>query len=186
MQSLSGRQTLKFPHCVFPIRLPRSVVQQCMYFHSCFWNTQLSNSLILQFIVNKTMDNNHPNKESLELFLHRAAIITHCMCYFNSAINPIIYYFMSAQFKVCCTLLITLRFGILLCSRFYQNVKFWFTLWENIRFNLPLSFYVKSLFAILNYQKQLFCQFHWRWILILWNFTLLVAWIFTKMKILTF
>ena len=25
MQSLSGRQTLKFPHCVFPIRLPRSV-----------------------------------------------------------------------------------------------------------------------------------------------------------------
>ena len=101
------------------------------------------------------MDNNHPNKESLELFLHRAAIITHCMCYFNSAINPIIYYFMSAQFKVCCTLLITLRFGILLCSRFYQNVKFWFTLWENIRFNLPLSFYVKSLFAILNYFTEL-------------------------------
>ena len=33
-------------------------------------------------------------------FFQRAAIITHCMCYFNSAINPVIYYFMSAQFKV--------------------------------------------------------------------------------------
>ena len=33
-------------------------------------------------------------------FFQKAAIIQHCMCYFNSAINPIIYYFMSAQFKV--------------------------------------------------------------------------------------
>ena len=32
-------------------------------------------------------------------FFHRIAILNHFMCYFNSAINPIIYYFMSAQFK---------------------------------------------------------------------------------------
>ena len=40
-----------------------------------------------------------------------AGIVTHCMCYFNSAINPVIYYFMSAQFKVgCCSwLLIDLK-----------------------------------------------------------------------------
>ena len=27
-QNLSGRKILKFPHCVFPIRLPRSVIKQ--------------------------------------------------------------------------------------------------------------------------------------------------------------
>ena len=52
-----------------------------------------------QFIVDKTVEA-ESTKENWILFFQTAAIITHCMCYFNSAINPIIYYFMSAQFKV--------------------------------------------------------------------------------------
>ena len=58
-----------------------------------------------QFIVDKTVHEESDAKENWTLFFQTSAIITHCLCYFNSAINPIIYYFMSAQFKVissCC------------------------------------------------------------------------------------
>ena len=40
-----------------------------------------------------------PEKEVLGKLLLPAAVITHALCYLNSAVNPIIYYFMSAQFK---------------------------------------------------------------------------------------
>jgi hypothetical protein len=53
-----------------------------------------------QFIVNNTMTTDSKAHEQVNHILMYAGIITHCMCYFNSAINPIIYYFMSAQFKV--------------------------------------------------------------------------------------
>ena len=53
-----------------------------------------------QFIVDKTVHEESDAKENWTLFFQTSAIITHCLCYFNSAINPIIYYFMSAQFKV--------------------------------------------------------------------------------------
>ncbi len=53
-----------------------------------------------QFFVNKYMEKDTPAQERISQILMYAGIITHCMCYFNSAINPIIYYFMSAQFKV--------------------------------------------------------------------------------------
>lgn len=46
------------------------------------------------------MDKDSIAYEKFNNVLMYAGIITHCMCYFNSAINPIIYYFMSAQFKV--------------------------------------------------------------------------------------
>ena len=52
-----------------------------------------------QFIVDKTVED-EGTLEKFHLFFQTSAIITHCLCYFNSAINPIIYYFMSAQFKV--------------------------------------------------------------------------------------
>merc|ERR1711860_405457 len=55
---------------------------------------------VLQFIVDKTVHEESDAKENWTLFFQTSAIITHCLCYFNSAINPIIYYFMSAQFKV--------------------------------------------------------------------------------------
>lgn len=58
-----------------------------------------------QFIVDKTVAKESPTGEKWTTFFQTSAIITHCLCYFNSAINPIIYYFMSAQFKVissCC------------------------------------------------------------------------------------
>jgi len=54
---------------------------------------------VLQFIVDKTVHEESDAKENWTLFFQTSAIITHCLCYFNSAINPIIYYFMSAQFK---------------------------------------------------------------------------------------
>lgn len=53
---------------------------------------------VLQFIVDKTVED-EGTLEKWTLFFQTSAIITHCLCYFNSAINPIIYYFMSAQFK---------------------------------------------------------------------------------------
>ncbi len=46
------------------------------------------------------MEKDTPAQERISQILMYAGILTHCMCYFNSAINPIIYYFMSAQFKV--------------------------------------------------------------------------------------
>jgi len=46
---------------------------------------------VLQYLVG--------HNEHMVQFFHRIAILNHFMCYFNSAINPIIYYFMSAQFK---------------------------------------------------------------------------------------
>ena len=55
---------------------------------------------ISQFFVRQTMDKDSIAYEKFNNVLMYAGIITHCMCYFNSAINPIIYYFMSAQFKV--------------------------------------------------------------------------------------
>lgn len=54
---------------------------------------------VLQFIVDKTVAKESPTGEKWTTFFQTSAIITHCLCYFNSAINPIIYYFMSAQFK---------------------------------------------------------------------------------------
>ena len=54
----------------------------------------------MQFILDNTLvPDSHAHEIAIET-LRTAGIITHCMCYFNSAINPIIYYFMSAQFKV--------------------------------------------------------------------------------------
>jgi hypothetical protein len=53
-----------------------------------------------QFVVDHTLTEGSPAYERVMVFLVNGSIITHCMCYFNSAINPIIYYFMSAQFKV--------------------------------------------------------------------------------------
>jgi len=44
-------------------------------------------------------DSEQVSYQNWNTFFQKAAIIQHCMCYFNSAINPIIYYFMSAQFK---------------------------------------------------------------------------------------
>ena len=65
---------------------------------------------IFQFIVKsiyQPTEEGDPQEDSEQVsyqnwntFFQKAAIIQHCMCYFNSAINPIIYYFMSAQFKV--------------------------------------------------------------------------------------
>lgn len=55
---------------------------------------------ISQYIVNQTMDKDSIAYDKLNNVLMYAGIITHCMCYINSSINPIIYYFMSAQFKV--------------------------------------------------------------------------------------
>jgi molybdopterin biosynthesis enzyme len=52
-----------------------------------------------QFIVNYVLVQGSPAHDSFTQVLMYAGIITHCMVYFNSAINPIIYYFMSAQFK---------------------------------------------------------------------------------------
>ncbi len=52
-----------------------------------------------QNIIKKNVSD-EKTKENWMALLGKAAIISHCMCYFNSAINPIIYYFMSAQFKV--------------------------------------------------------------------------------------
>ena len=52
-------------------------------------------------------------------FFQKAAIIQHCMCYFNSAINPIIYYFMSAQFKV----IIFAQFKVCNCLQIQSNTK---------------------------------------------------------------
>ena len=60
------------------------------------------NPLFFQYIVEKTFDNDESQvREKINNFLMHAGIITHFLCYFNSAVNPIIYYFMSAQFKVC-------------------------------------------------------------------------------------
>lgn len=50
--------------------------------------------------MDNTLETDSHNHEIAIQILRTAGIITHCMCYFNSAINPIIYYFMSAQFKV--------------------------------------------------------------------------------------
>ena len=51
--------------------------------------------------MSKTFDNDESQvREKINNFLMHAGIITHFLCYFNSAVNPIIYYFMSAQFKV--------------------------------------------------------------------------------------
>ena len=68
------------------------------------------NYIIFQFIVKSIYqpgEEGDPQEDSEQVsyqnwstFFQKAAIIQHCMCYFNSAINPIIYYFMSAQFKV--------------------------------------------------------------------------------------
>ena len=55
---------------------------------------------IFQFFVNQTMDRDSEAYDKWHTFQLYSGIIKHCMCYFNSAINPIIYYFMSAQFKV--------------------------------------------------------------------------------------
>ena len=52
-------------------------------------------------------------------FFQKAAIIQHCMCYFNSAINPIIYYFMSAQFKV----IIFAQFKVCNCLQIQSKTK---------------------------------------------------------------
>jgi hypothetical protein len=51
-------------------------------------------------VVDHTLEEGSIAYERVMTFLVNGSIITHCMCYFNSAINPIIYYFMSAQFKV--------------------------------------------------------------------------------------
>ena len=57
--------------------------------------------ILFQYIVEKTFDNDESQvREKINNFLMHAGIITHFLCYFNSAVNPIIYYFMSAQFKV--------------------------------------------------------------------------------------
>ncbi len=50
--------------------------------------------------MDHTLEPDSAQHEQVNQYLMYAGIITHCMCYFNSAINPIIYYFMSAQFKV--------------------------------------------------------------------------------------
>ena len=55
---------------------------------------------IFQYVAANTMDLESEQWATLNEFLAYMGIITHFMCYFNSAINPIIYYFMSAQFKV--------------------------------------------------------------------------------------
>ena len=39
------------------------------------------------------------SKEFLTNFLAQAMVVGHTMCYINSAINPFIYYFMSAAFR---------------------------------------------------------------------------------------
>ena len=49
--------------------------------------------------MDRTLTPDSPEHERISEVLAYAGIVTHCMCYFNSAINPIIYYFMSAQFK---------------------------------------------------------------------------------------
>ena len=65
-----------------------------------------------QYIVSQMMDPDSEASEKMSSVLAYAGIISHCMCYFNSAINPIIYYFMSAQFKVIiCTCLQSLGDG---------------------------------------------------------------------------
>ncbi|CAB4066560.1 HCRTR2 [Lepeophtheirus salmonis] len=51
---------------------------------------------IAQYILRKQ---NPTVYERINWFIIQAGIFTHCMFYLNSAINPIIYYFMSAQFK---------------------------------------------------------------------------------------
>ena len=51
-------------------------------------------------MVDHTLEEGSLAYERMMVFLVNGSIITHCMCYFNSAINPIIYYVMSAQFKV--------------------------------------------------------------------------------------
>ena len=55
---------------------------------------------VFQYVVDHTLEEGSLAYERMMVFLVNGSIITHCMCYFNSAINPIIYYFMSAQFKV--------------------------------------------------------------------------------------
>lgn len=54
---------------------------------------------IVNYFVDKNMTQDSEAHERVTQVLMAAGIVTHCMCYFNSAINPIIYYFMSAQFK---------------------------------------------------------------------------------------
>ena len=62
------------------------------------------------------MDKESEAYDKLNNVFMYAGIITHCMCYFNSAINPIIYYFMSAQFKVRFTTVKTLN-EVAFCPR---------------------------------------------------------------------
>ena len=84
---------------------------------------------IFQFIVksiyqptaedDQQKDSDQVSYENWSTFFQKAAIIQHCMCYFNSAINPIIYYFMSAQFKV----IIFAQFKVCNCLQIQSNTK---------------------------------------------------------------
>ena len=72
-----------------------------LYKYRCDESKRTIRFLLFQYIVEKTFDNDESQvREKINNFLMHAGIITHFLCYFNSAVNPIIYYFMSAQFKV--------------------------------------------------------------------------------------
>ena len=53
--------------------------------------------MLFQYVVGKTTDK---VPDWLANIFTKGAIINHCLVYFNSAINPVIYYIMSAQFRV--------------------------------------------------------------------------------------
>ena len=73
----------------------------CIYQYPSNESKRTVRFFLFQYIVEKTFDNDESQvREKINNFLMHAGIITHFLCYFNSAVNPIIYYFMSAQFKV--------------------------------------------------------------------------------------
>ena len=83
------------------IRHKKYVTLRVLYQYPLDESKRTLRFILFQYIVEKTFDNDESQvREKINNFLMHAGIITHFLCYFNSAVNPIIYYFMSAQFKV--------------------------------------------------------------------------------------